>query len=63
MYSFAYNEYMKGRDQDSLSQVVTIRLSRDVLKRLDARAEREKRTRANMARLLLEQALEKGEEK
>ena len=54
---------MKGRDQDSLSQVVTIRLSRDVLKRLDARAERERRTRANMARLLLEQALEKGEEK
>jgi predicted DNA-binding protein len=48
---------MKGRDQDSLSQVVSIRLPKDLLKRLDARAEQERRPRANMVRLLLEQAL------
>jgi hypothetical protein len=52
---------MKEREEDLLSEVITLRLSRNVLKRLDKRAEDERRSRANMARLILEEALEKGE--
>jgi metal-responsive CopG/Arc/MetJ family transcriptional regulator len=48
-------KYMDDYMKDSV--VVSIRLPKDLLKRLDARAEQERRPRANMVRLLLEQAL------
>jgi metal-responsive CopG/Arc/MetJ family transcriptional regulator len=51
---------MPSTSDDSI--VISVRLPRVLLEQIDQRAERERRPRANLVRLLLEQAMERTPE-
>lgn len=51
-----------SKNSDSVYPVISLRITEELFRRVDERARREKRTRANMLRLLIERGMD-GQDK